>query len=68
MSARTTNARRRAVERAVKQSQIKRARIDAELGARQLAGESVKLDTFVVHDTNIVGGLTAKIGEPIDLS
>lgn len=53
MSSSTTNTRRRAVERAVKQSELVRARQDASLNARMLArGETplVRPHTFTVAE------------------
>jgi len=51
MSSRTTNARRRAVERAVKQAELKRARVETALHTRMLAGEPVVMpSTFTVAE------------------
>lgn len=57
MSASTTNRRRRAVERAVKQSELKR---EAEKREAHIRSHTFALDTGAP--------ITARIGEPVKLS
>lgn len=58
MNQSTTNSRRRAVERAVKQSELKRAAVERTISERKLGITEARRSEYVLYAT---------IGDPISL-